>query len=92
MLFDVETGLGIVPPEQFVTDFSAFKIARVIYRGKLTGKFTTDIREGRYDVTEGVVCKGGTTSDNLWMVKIKTNAYMLRLKKAFQDDWESYWE
>ena len=92
VLFDVQTGSGMVLPEQFVSDFSGIGIARVVYRGKLTGKFATDIREGRYDVTEGVVCKGGTTSDTLWMVKIKTNAYMLRLKEAFQDDWESYWE
>ena len=92
ILFDVETVSGMVPPEKFVADFSEFNIARVIYRGKLTGKFATDIREGRYDVTEGVVCKGGTTSDKLWMVKIKTNAYMLRIKEAFQNDWESYWE
>lgn len=92
VLFDVETASGIVPPERFVSDFSELNIARVIYRGKLTGKFTTDVREGRYDVAEGVVCKGGTTSDKLWMAKIKTNAYMSRLKQAFQDDWESYWE
>ena len=92
VLFDVETESGMVPPEQFVSDFSALNIARVIYRGKLTGKFATDVREGRYDVTEGVVCKGGTVSDKLWMAKIKTNAYMSRLKAAFRDDWESYWE
>ena len=92
VLFDVETSAGIVPPEQFVSDFGTLNIARVIYRGKLTGNFTTDVREGRYDVAEGVVCKGGTTSDKLWMVKIKTNAYMSQLKKAFQNDWELYWE
>ncbi len=92
VLFDVDTGSGIVPPEQFVSDFSGLNVAREVYRGKLTGKFATDIREGRYNVTEGVICKGGTTSNKLWMVKIKTNAYMSRLKEAFQDDWESYWE
>ena len=43
------------------------------------------------DVAEGVVCKGGKTGDT-WMVKIKTNAYMNRLKESFASDWENYWE
>ena len=92
VMFDVSNGDTIVPPEQFVDDFSQLDIARVIYRGKLTGKFADDVRQGRYNVQEGVVCKGGRTPDTLWMVKIKTNAYMSKLKQAFQDDWEAYWE
>jgi len=67
-------------------------IARVIYRGKLTGKFMDDLRKGKYGVDEGVVCKGGRNANNLWMVKIKTDAYMQRLQQAFKDDWENYWE
>ncbi|MFP4297774.1 MAG: RNA ligase family protein [Spirulinaceae cyanobacterium] len=91
VLFDIQTQAGFLPPDRFVSDFGALAIARVIYRGKLTGKFIHDVREGRYDVAEGVVCKG--ESDNqIWMVKIKTNAYMETLKQAFADDWENYWE
>jgi hypothetical protein len=37
------------------------------------------------------VCKGGTGAD-LWRVKIKTDAYMEKLKQAFASDWERYWE
>lgn len=92
ILFDVETPRGIIPPEKFIADFGTLNIARVIYRGKLTGKFTNDVREGKYNVAEGVVCKGGGGKTDLWMVKIKTNAYMKRLKMAFQENWEAYWE
>jgi hypothetical protein len=92
ILFDVERDRGIVPPEQFVQDFSSLPIAKVIYCGKLTGKFMEDVRTGKYGVAEGVVCKGGDTPDNLWMVKIKTYAYMKKLQQAFQNDWETYWE
>ncbi|MDJ0650387.1 MAG: RNA ligase family protein [Xenococcaceae cyanobacterium MO_188.B19] len=93
VLFDVETDRGIVMPEEFIADFSSLKIAEVIYRGKLTGKFIDDVRQGKYDVDEGVVCKGvSKTTNNLWMIKIKTNSYMQKLKQAFQDDWEAYWE
>ena len=91
VLFDIETSAGFLHPETFIDHFSDLPIARVVYRGKLTGKFTHDVREGHYDVAEGVVCKGGD-EESIWMVKIKTNAYMERLKEAFASDWENYWE
>lgn len=62
---------------------------RVLFRGKLTGQFTHDVRRGRFDVDEGVVCKG---LDGSWRCKVKTDACLVRLRAAFQDDWESYWE
>ena len=92
VLFDVQTEAGILPPERFVDDFADLPIARVVYRGKLSGKFVHAVREGNYDVTEGVVCKGGSSAEQLWMVKIKTNAYLARLKAEFQEDWGAYWE
>ncbi|MDB2687270.1 hypothetical protein N9Y42_08660 [Mariniblastus sp.] len=91
VLFDIQIAAGFLAPDIFVDHFADLPIARVVYRGKLTGKFTHDVREGRFDVTEGVVCKGGKTGDT-WMVKIKTNAYMDRLKESFANDWENYWE
>ena len=92
VLFDVQTEQGIVMPEQFIQDFKTLRIARVIYQGKLTGQFIEDVRHGKYGVTEGVVCKGGRYPDELWMVKIKTYAYMQQLKQAFQGNWDAYWE
>lgn len=92
-LFDVVADpLGIVGSRQFVADFGHLHIAKVIYEGKLTGKFAEDVRVGKYGVAEGVVCKGGLGGGDLWMVKIKTYAYMERLKQAFADRWEEYWE
>jgi RNA ligase len=92
VLFDVQTDQGMLEPEQFVQDFSEINIARVVYRGKLTGRFIEDVREGKYGVTEGVVCKGKSKDNSIWMVKIKTKEYMNKLKQAFKDDWENYWE
>jgi hypothetical protein len=91
VLFDVQVGEDMLLPEQFIQDFSAVNIARVVYSGKLTGKFMEDVRSGQYNVAEGVVCKGHNAG-GIWMVKIKTNAYMKKLQQAFQDDWENYWE
>lgn len=78
ILFDVETENSIIQPEQFIEDFGALKIARIVYRGKLTGKFTDDVRKGKYNVNEGVVCKGND-GNKVWMVKIKTHAYIWSL-------------
>ncbi len=92
-LFDVlAEPSGMIGPTRFIADFGHLPIARVVYEGKLTGKFTEDVRLGKYGVNEGVVCKGGLGGDDLWMVKVKTYAYMERLKQAFADNWEQYWE
>jgi hypothetical protein len=91
VLFDVETSEGMIEPNEFVRNFTFVNSARVVYVGKLTGKFIEDVRAGKYAVGEGVVCKG-KNADGVWRVKIKTTAYMEKLQAAFQDDWEQYWE
>jgi RNA ligase len=92
-LFDVQAeAVGIIGPRQFVADFGHLHTARVVYEGKLTGKFAEDVRTGLHGVAEGVVCKGGLGGSDVWMVKIKTYAYLEKLKKAFGDKWEDYWE
>ena len=91
-LLDVEViGVGFVGPDEFVQTFAGLNIARVVYRGRLTGQFAEDVRAGKYKVAEGVVCKGGDGADR-WMVKVKTYAYLDRLKQAFGERWEEYWE
>lgn len=93
VLFDVElAGFGMIGPEQFVADFEHLRIPRVLYRGKLTGKFTEELRRGAYGEIEGAVCKGGTGGTDVWMAKVKTDWYLDRLKKAFGEKWEQYWE
>ena len=92
-LFDVwAEPLGIIGPNQFIKDFGHLHSARAVYEGKFTGQFTENVRLGKYGVNEGVVCKGGFGGGDFWMVKVKTYAYMERLKQAFADRWEDYWE
>ena len=79
-------------PQRFVADFGHLPTARVVYQGKLTGKFAENVRTGKYDVSEGVVCKGGSGGEDLWMAKIKTYAYLKKLKRSFGERWEDYWE
>lgn len=82
----------LIDPQQFLRDFGSLNIPRVLYRGKLTGKFVDEVRQGKYSVAEGVVCKGHNRLKGLWMLKIKIHTYMQRLQQAFKNDWESYWE
>lgn len=91
VLFDVEKATGFLAPETFISHFGHLKVARVVYRGPLTGKFTEDVRRGKYAVTEGVVCKG-VKRGVVWMVKIKTEAYRQKLQESFQGNWSDYWE
>ncbi len=92
-LFDVEAdGYGFIDPWSFADDFGNVCSARVVYRGKFTGQFVEDVRNGKYDVAEGVIAKGGAGGQDVWMCKIKTLAYLERLRRAFAERWEDYWE
>lgn len=91
VLFDVLVDEEFMSPFEFAAQFANVDSARVIFRGKFAGKFAEDIRQGKYDVAEGVVVKG-VSKGELWMARIKTNAYMAKLKKAFADRWEDFWE
>lgn len=92
VLFDVLAGnAGLVSPFDFVRDFGHLSTPRVVFHGKFTGKLTEDVRQGRLGVKEGVVVKGGS-GDSLWMCKIKTLAYLQRLKEAFGGRWQDFWE
>jgi len=92
-LFDVWIEqFGMIGPKQLLADFGHLNTARSVYEGKITGQFVEDVRSGKYQVQEGVVCKSGKGGADVWMVKIKTRAYMERLKRAFAGEWENYWE
>jgi hypothetical protein len=93
VLFDVWADpFGFIGPKQFADYFGHLQIAKVVYEGRLTGKFAEDVRTGQYAVSEGVVCKGGKGGSDVWMAKIKTYAYMEKLKRAFAEKWQDYWE
>ena len=69
------------------------EIPRVIYEGNLTKEFITEIVSST-ELNEGVICKGcersGAYSGNVWMCKIKTQAYLDRLKETFKESWKKY--
>lgn len=91
VIFDIMADGQLLSPETFIKEFKYFNIAKVIYQGKYNGRLTEDIRQGKYPVSEGAVIKG-VVKDQVHIIKVKTNAYMKKLKAAFEDTWEDYWE
>ena len=91
LLFDVEVDGRILLPADFLSDFSRFPIAKFLYKGKYSGQLVEDIRNGKYPVKEGAVIKG-VLDDQVYMCKVKTNAYLDKLKSEFGDRWEEYGE
>jgi hypothetical protein len=95
VLFDVSVHKkGFLPADEFRRLFGHLAIAEVVYEGTLTEAFIRDVREGKYPVREGVVCKGlvGRAPHGIWRRKIKTLAYLAELKERFAVDWQWYWE
>lgn len=94
-LIDIEIyKYGFVSPREFVNIFCKTlgdKAAQVIYEGNLNEQFIKDVREGKYPVWEGVVFKGGV-KHKIWRCKIKTYAYLAKLKEVYADGWQKYWE
>ena len=83
---------GIIDPRGFVNIFGSLPFAaQIVYEGNLNEQLILDIRDSKYDVNEGVVCKGGK-GHKLWMCKIKTLAYRKRLKEFYGEEWEEFWE
>jgi len=84
-------------PKEFIKLFSpVVEIPRVVYEGNLNDSFIADVRANKFNLSEGVVCKGlvtnGAYMGKVWMCKIKTQAYIDRLKQTFGNEWEKYGE
>jgi len=79
---------GFIPPKTFVKMFEGKDyFPEIIYEGNLNKQFIMDVRDSKYPVDEGVICKGDD-----FMVKIKTHAYFEKLRNQFDESWMNYGE
>ena len=99
-LIDAQIDGKMVPPAELIEDFEEFftewegfqdRFPKVVFKGKFTGQLFVDARKGKFPVKEGIVVKG-IVGDQIYMAKIKTEAYLDRLKNEFKDNWKEYWE
>lgn len=102
VVFDVMVGhkdRKFLLPQEFerlISPLAGVETPEVLDIRNLTDGFIQEVREGCYDVKEGVICKGTTRSGayvgGVWQCKIKTNAYFDKLKELHKEDWEKYGE
>lgn len=86
-----------IKPQTFVKLFAdKVEIPRIVYEGNLNESFIQEVRDNKFSLKEGVICKGtetkGSFRGKVWMCKIKTQEYLNQLKVRFKDDWEKYAE
>lgn len=84
-------------PQDFIKIIgSAVEIPRVVYEGKNDSDFIKRVRNNEFNTNEGVIFKGmnriGSFSGGVLMCKIKTYAYLDKLKETFKEEWEKYGE
>lgn len=89
VLFDVAPGDytndSFVEPKEFLRDFGHLHIPKVIYQGPMTEEFIQKVKSNFFQLKEGVMCKGVMLdgSRSVWVVKIKTNDWLNKLKEGF---------
>lgn len=95
VLFDLMIGhknRKFLLPQEFIKLTSKFNIKtpRIIYEGNFSDQLIKDVRESKYDVFGGVICKGtqrtGAARGGVWMAKIKTQKYFDLLKGKFGEE------
>lgn len=100
IVFDILMGHknhAFLKPKEFVKKIGGLiEIPQVIYEGNLNNQFIEDVRLNKFNLKEGVICKGFTSNGayrgKTWMCKIKTNDYLAKIKINFKEDWSKFWE
>jgi hypothetical protein len=88
VLFDVSLyKRGFIYPYEFVNNFSQVDIPKIVYNGEYNIDFINSVRRNDYNLSEGLVCKGIIKTknkiDNLYMNKVKTDSWLIKVKEKF---------
>ncbi len=85
-LFDVNPiGKGFIEPKEFVDNFGHLGIPEIIHIGDMTNEFVNDVKQNKFNLVEGVVCKATKKEkgNRIWMTKVKTDEWMKKIKTNF---------
>mgnify|MGYP003405264721 FL=1 len=83
VLFDVnQYQRGFIDPKEFVKNFGHLHIPNIIYEGKYNNQIISDVQSNKFNLSEGVIVKGMKGKET-WMVKIKTNDWLNKIKEKF---------
>ena len=88
VLFDVnQYKRGFISPWEFRDNFGHLDVPKIIYEGKYTESFINDIRNNIFKLKEGVIVKGiykpKNAKEEVWMVKVKSNEWLRKVKLKF---------
>lgn len=73
--------IGFLKPNDFIEMFKDVETPKVIYEGYITDSFVQDIKSNKFNLVEGVVCKGfDEQSNKIIMFKIKAQEWLDKLK------------
>jgi hypothetical protein len=87
---------GMLPVKDFVKHYGDMpQAAEIVYEGNLNQQFIMDLKKGKFKepkhlnapIFEGVIAKG-----NGFAVKIKTDAYFVRLRHKYPERWQEFGE
>ena len=93
VLFDVDIfKKGLMPPKDFIKFTEGLIVPELVYHGNPNQDFVQSVKSGSCpDVTfEGVVCKSATPKGLVKMFKIKSDAWLVKLKDKCGDDEELF--
>lgn len=83
-IFDiVQYKKGFVHPKEFIKDFGDLNIPKLIYRGIVDYNFIDDIKQNKYKLKEGVVCKFVNKAGDVESFKIKTYEWIKKVKERY---------
>jgi len=90
IMFDInQYKRGIISPFEFVENFGHLHIPNIVYQGEYTYELIHNVKSNKYNLSEGVIVKGQNKTknggDEVWMVKIKTNDWLKKVKEKFGD-------
>lgn len=90
VLFDVYLNKkGFVVPKNFIKIFENVGIPELIYHGNYNKSLIQDVKEGKYNIEEGLVIKGVKKqkgNDIVWMTKIKTQKWLDKVKNNLGEE------
>lgn len=92
VLFDVWLmRKGFVSPRDFIKIFGdKLEIPSVIYEGNFNRSFIQKVSDNEFNLKEGIVAKGllkkAPPARNVWMTKVKTQEWLLKVKGKYGED------
>lgn len=83
---------GLISPYEFIKLFGHIDIPKVVYEGVVDKQFIDDVKNSNVNgiTFEGVICKGCEGRSGNFMFKIKTNAWLDKLKLFCNGDMELF--